>query len=374
MVTIKIGVISDYSGPSATAFVPMSAAVTDYVRWVNEEDPIPRVRLETLEWDNKFDPNRATEGYEWLEAQGIKIVASMGTHDGEVIKPLAEADHIALLNGACSRPLYDPPSRYCYTGGVAFGYQLNTLLNWISENWDYTMGKPKIGMSGWELFHAVDVEKALRGYCQAHSDKFDYIGSSLAPVGTQSWPDQCEQMKDCDYIELIASGMGLMSFMREFRGKGYNATFCSDAAISGFWGTIRSQMTPQELDGTILVMEFPRWGPLTKGAEELLYKYHPAAEANEWKKEGNGYCIMHSVAKLWMKIVREAVREVGAEYFNGDAFADMAEKVSLDFEGVGTFNYTAERHFSRDVTAIYQYQANLDDIVMISDWLPLVKE
>ena len=62
-VVIKVGFMNDYTGPGATAMRPITFAVTDMVRHINEEDPIPGVKLELITYDARFDPSSDVPGY-----------------------------------------------------------------------------------------------------------------------------------------------------------------------------------------------------------------------------------------------------------------------------------------------------------------------
>ena len=75
-----------------------------------------------------------------------------------------------------------------------------------------------------------------------------------------------------------------------------------------------------------------------------------------------------------MEALRKAVEDVGAENFNGQAFYDSTENYSTAlspiWEGYPEWSFSQTKHWLMDDTVIVEFQASVQDLVTISDWLP----
>jgi len=97
---IKVGLITDITGPAGAALVPNTWAIEDWTKYINEEDPIPGVEIKLIIYDCKYDPSRDIPGYEWLRAQGVELIFVVVSTTGEILRPIADEDKIALLAGS----------------------------------------------------------------------------------------------------------------------------------------------------------------------------------------------------------------------------------------------------------------------------------
>ena len=88
-VTITVGEITDFTGPSAPACIPMHHALEDLVRYYNDEGLIPGAKLRLISYDTRTDASRYTLAYDWCKERGANIMAAMITGSAETIRPFA---------------------------------------------------------------------------------------------------------------------------------------------------------------------------------------------------------------------------------------------------------------------------------------------
>ncbi|MBM4462724.1 MAG: ABC transporter substrate-binding protein [Chloroflexi bacterium] len=381
-VTITIGEVTDLTGPAATAARWSHMTAVDIVRYWNDENLIPGVKLKLATWDERFDPSRDVPGYDWVRERGAKVIYSLVANFCESLKPFAERDKIVICASGATSPMIEPPG-WVFAFSPTYAMDTKTLLQWLSENdWDYSNGVPKIGLPAWNEPIATDMDKAIKGYCQDHPGKFDYVGAFLAPVGAVMWSSQVQKVRDCDYVVLTSGVHG--SFVEQFRGAGYTTKFIGPMAVAAFRGFLVDMLGwDSPLDGMITTGVHPWWGegdsyPFIKLAEDILHRYHSASEANEIIYRG-GCSYLGTGQTLWaiLEVVKAAVEEVGAENFDGQAFYNAALEYKLSspvWEGYPQWGFTQTKRYWQDDEMIYEWSAEARDLVRISDWVPLVTE
>jgi len=374
-VKIVIGEITDLTGPASPATISVHAAIVDLARHFNDQDFIPGVEIEVLPYDDQFNPARAIPGYEWCRERGAEVIVAIFAHAAEMLKPFAGQDKIPIPCSSSTPEAVDPPG-WVFATSCGYGPQVKTVMNWIGEErWDWqTKGPAKVGFLAWADPAGVSQEKAVREYCQAHPEQYTLVNSYLVPVNVMSFPSEVEGLKDCDYITVFAYPMGF--FVREYRAKGYDATFFTDTSAASYRGFFVDMAGWKALDGTVSALVTRWWGednPTVKLAEELLEKYRPS-EAKEIIWTGQAY--VGSMASFYpvFDILRETIEAVGVEGFSGQAYYDTAINYEVQLEGFPRWYYTdTERNLMHDV-AIYEWSAAEQNIRRVSDWLPLVME
>jgi hypothetical protein len=375
-VTITIGEITDLTGPASPALLSVHYVTMDLVDYYNEEDLIPGVKLELVTYDCAYNPARDIPGYEWVRGRGAKIIFAPIYSTAEILKYFAEQDKVPVVTSSPTELILEPPG-WVFALGATFADQMRTVLKWIGENhWDYTAeGRvPKVGYVGWQQAASVDIAQAMREYCQAHPDKFEWGSSCLPPVGTMSFIGEAEKLKGCDYIGVFAYTPGF--FIRDFQAKGYDATFISEASAGAYKGFFVDLVGWEGVDG-LLSSTTQGWVsdpyPKLDLAKEILGQNHPA-EADDLIRAGTGYVCGFVTFSIFFEMIRNAVAEVGAENFDGQAFYDASLDFEVQYDGFPRWYFTeTDRSCVHDV-AIYEWSAAVEDQVRRSDWLPLVED
>lgn len=374
--TITIGLLTDFTGVAASGLRPYTWAVQDLAERINQEDPIPGVKLRIAAYDTKYDPSRDIPGYEWVREKGAKVILTPLSASGEILKSFAERDKIPLFSAGVSMPLIEPPG-WVFCPRPPYSYNGKTLLKWISEQWPNYPTKPKIGTVGWSVSSGIERSKGPSEYCQAHPDKFEYVGAFLAPSGVMAWTGETEKLKDCDYVySAMPAGLPLSTFIAEFRAKGYTAKMIGDMDEWAFKDMLEDKCGKEAIDGSWAANPQGWWtspSPLIELAKDLLYEYHPQ-EAEAVMSAGHGYCGGVVYMSLFFGILREAVEEVGAENFDGQAFYDTAMNFKMTPEGFEEWTFADGTRFAMRHTQIWEYDAELVDLKALTGWLPIITE
>ncbi|MBM4463841.1 MAG: hypothetical protein FJ012_11060 [Chloroflexi bacterium] len=196
------------------------------------------------------------------------------------------------------------------------------------------------------------------------------VGTYLPPVGTSIWAGEIEATKGCDYVFPMFA-----NYVRDFRARGYQATLLSAAVIgSGNFGNFVDVCGWGNIDGTIETMSTGWWDeqyPLAELAKGVLHNYRPGQE-QEIMHEGMMYSGIFRGTYMMYDIVRQAVDEVGAENFDGQAFCDAAVKFNKSYEGLYEVGFTETERTATKYYAIYKWSAEQNGLVKLTGWLPLI--
>jgi hypothetical protein len=366
--TIVIGLMTDMTGPSGSFYASVLYAVQDATRYVNEEEPIPGAKIKIEIWDERSDASRIIPGYDWLKYRGAKVILSPQPEVPETLKAFAERDKVPVFTWASSEVIVQPPGWvFCVNANVPD--MMHSLLKYVSDQWPNYPTRPKIAYVGWSITPCQIQANALKDYCQANPDEFELVGTYLPPVGTSIWAGEIEATKGCDYVFPMFA-----NYVRDFRARGYRATLLSAAVIaSGSFGAFVDLCGWEDVDGTIESQSTGWWNeqyPLAELAKEVLHSYRPSQE-QEIMHEGMMYSGIFHGAYMMYDIVRQAVEEVGADNFDGQAFYDAAVKFNKSYEGLYEVGFTQTERTATKYYAIYKWSAEQNGLVKLTGWLPL---
>lgn len=373
---IVIGLITDMTGPASSLLVVGESAYYDSVDYVNKEDPIEGAVIKIITWDSKYDPSRDIPGYEWLRERGADFVYSGIPTVGDVLKETAARDEFPIVSSSPGLYQLVPPG---WVLGLTppVSWVMKGFLKWISEeDWDYDAEdrKPKIGAVGWDEPYHVDVTRAIREYVEDHTDDFDYVAGLITPMGGMSWSGEIETLKDCDYIYIPSTGLGTATFAKDYRDRGYDATFLGLDAMGAFLHLLEDKVGWAGLDGSLTAHTTLYWTddfPIVDRCKELLSEYHPGEEETIIRN-GLGYISMYFCIEMVLDLVRQTVEEVGVENFDGQAFYDTAQEFTWTDEGLPErgYGFSENIRYARKDFTVYEWQAEVEDLMRISGWLP----
>jgi len=349
---ITIGNLSDLTGPSATAQVIINAALDDLIKYYNEGNLIPGVKLQVETYDGQLDPAKDIPGYEWLRERGADFIISGVPATPVTLKTRADKDKFIVVGLSGDLEELQPPG-YVFGAATYPQHEALTLLPWIAENdWDYQANGPaKIGGAGWNDGYSGWFFQAIEDYADAHPEQFEWIGGNLTNFSF-TWGPEVEMMKDADYV-LPCSVMA--SFVREYREAGYDGKLIGSDVQMAFAGMIDSAQLWDEIDGMLIIRSSRWWneeGEIINLTKELLNKNH-AGNAEEIMRGGVGYISVLNLYEI-LEIVRQAVEAVGPENFDTQALYDAAQNFSLVVDGVERASFSDTKRYSTNYYAVYE--------------------
>jgi ABC-type branched-subunit amino acid transport system substrate-binding protein len=380
-VTIHIGQLTDFTGASSPALKQITFITEDMIRYYNDENIIPGVKLKLDAYDTQFDPSRYSLGYDWCKQKGDDVIITIIADAPLMLKPFAARDKIVLAAMAGSPEMFTPPG-WVFSFSSANEDSAKILLHWIVGNdWpDKGQGTPKIGILGWDDTQSTSVANAVEAYLNAHPDEYGYVGRITTPVGTMTFTSEAKRLKDegCDYVAVVSGAM-FAALLRDLRAAGSQATLLDcEGGMGSFQRTYVQQVGWDMLDGQYSTANSFYWtdtaNPIVQLATTLVHKYHSAGEAQDIIASGNSYVGPAFMMTGILEVLQQAVKNVGAENFNGQAYYDAAlnyKTTSSIWAGCPGFSFSQTRRKLMDHSLITAYKSgDVKDYVTISDWLP----
>ena len=370
---IVIGYEGDWTGPAASGAEEYGGAFLDYFRMIEEENPIPGVKLKVVTYDTRSDYSRIPIGYVWLKGQGMDVFYAPSPADVEINAARLAEDEIPAFGTTSLESVRN--DEWCFWVFDTFEAQTEAVLKWILDTWEGEE-KPKIGLAGWiGLSTTAGPERGLDLYRAAHPDDFEYAGAQKAPLGSVVWAVEVDRLMDCDYIFQGCVGAGIPSFIKEARLRGYEGKIVACNPLAGFWNLAR-QAAPADLLYDVYHVHSMPWTtdyPFATEARELGLKYH----SQDWvdnAMQQSSYTAGAIFGPFIAEIIRNAVEEVGAENVDSAAIRDAAESFELDLTAKGFGNVwrlSPDNHVCCTTYMMFEWDVEQEKWVGITDWYSL---
>ncbi len=372
-VKITIGNLTDLTGPASVAMPPVNAGLKDAARYYNENNLIPGVEVEVIEYDTQADPSRDIPGWEWLKGRGADLIIGWFAATALSLAEHANIDEFPLFLSNCDPAILDPPG-YVFLSSPTMDLQGWTLIKWIMENhWDWeTKGPARVGGAAWETDGHPILWEQMEKYAELYPERMEWVRGLVTPVSTMSWTAEVEQLGELDYVS-VPNAMPM--FARDYLAAGFeNTTFIgTDSAMSWFSLVEDMQLWPK-LDG-MLFISLTEWR--TEDAEfpnlvnQLLQEYR-ADQIEEFTAQGTGYNSLGN-GILLMEGIRHAAEAVGPENLDTQALYEGMLSAKLVWDGLTRSSWGPDKRVAADLLAIYEIDGPAKELIRVSDWLPVEK-
>jgi len=368
---ITIGVLTDFTGVASFAVKQLVDAMMDYFRMVEEEDPIPGVKIKFITYDTRLDYARTAPGYVWLKGQGAVMMNIINPADREILVDRFVEDKIPVIGSQTLPTLMASGWDFSFSSSNA--HETEVIMQWIMDTWDYnTLGMPKIGHLGYAHVVADYHQDGIDAAMEANPGKFDFAGFERSPMGTTAWAVEINRLKDCDFIIVSAVGPMMASFVKEARLRGYEGDLLSGInAFPGYWDLVTGAVPSEDLYACFWAGYYPWWNenvPFITDLKEAIQRYRPGeAEA---LMRSSGPLAGWAMGLFMADAIRRAVEEVGAENVDRIAIRDALADTNMTVEGWGnTWKFTEDQYFLARAERVFEWSIAENDWVVISDWI-----
>jgi hypothetical protein len=144
---IKVGVISDLTGPTAIGGIGMADGITSFFNELNEQGGIHGRKVQAIVEDCAYSPAKAVAAAKKLMTndQIFAFVSPWGTAPTTALFPIAEKEKIPIAP-ACSlsTSMYDPLKKYVFAVGTNYVDQSILIVEYILN--DLKAKSPKIAL------------------------------------------------------------------------------------------------------------------------------------------------------------------------------------------------------------------------------------
>jgi ABC-type branched-subunit amino acid transport system substrate-binding protein len=130
--TIKLGVLSDLSGPVAAGGVPFADGVKAYFNYANEKlDDLGGRKVELVVKDHQYNPQKAIQSYRELEGEVAGIPLSFGSAATAAVSAQIAKDCMPLVANAGSQ--LDQKKDVYYVGSTYEDNALNAIEYYVKD-------------------------------------------------------------------------------------------------------------------------------------------------------------------------------------------------------------------------------------------------
>ncbi len=363
---IKIGVISDLSGPTAIAGVGMADAITSYFHSVNDAGGIHGRKVKVIVEDSAYSSAKAVAAAKKLMAKDgvFALVSPWGTAPVTALCPIAKEDKIPIAP-ACtlSTTVYEPLKKYVFAAGTDYVDQSLFIVDYAVN--ELKMEKPKIAIfcqdDDWGKDHVKGLEMARKKY-------------KLPPIAVQTYKYDAVEFKSQvinlmrekpDLVIVAAAIKSGGMFLREAHKMKWKTTFIGSNTL-GLLPTLK--LAGPYGQGLLVVNIFAMPDEDVPGMRKLL--------AASKKYLGDKW--MPAQAKIhpyyvygWANamIFAEGLRKAGKD-LTRDGFVKAMESIKdFNMEGImGSVSYSAASHGSPGYARMTKGDVKNMRFVPLSEW------
>ncbi|QLA16637.1 ABC transporter substrate-binding protein [Desulfolutivibrio sulfoxidireducens] len=134
---IRLGVLSDLTGPTGDVGVPYAEGIKDAAAYLNSQGGVAGKKIALTQVDYAYNAQQALSAYKKFIAQD-KIVALLGwgTQDTEALTKFVGKDQVPTISASYSAHLTDPASApYNFFIAADYSTQMRAALKFFKDRW-----------------------------------------------------------------------------------------------------------------------------------------------------------------------------------------------------------------------------------------------
>jgi ABC-type branched-subunit amino acid transport system substrate-binding protein len=220
---IKIGLLTDLTGPTAASSVPSLQSDEDWLKYVNANlNGIAGYKVELVVFDGRYDNNLAVSGLEKLINQDkVHIIFVQGANYLPAAKPIIDKYHMPTVAPTEMAVLLPhTPNSFLFGAIPQYADMYRCSLTWIKENWK---GKepPRIGIMGLDAPFSKSTVKPLKWMLQ-NELKWPIVAEEWMTMTATDVTSQVTNLKNakCDYVLMPLTGAPQLIFQKTAKAAG----------------------------------------------------------------------------------------------------------------------------------------------------------
>jgi len=365
--------LGDETGVSAGPFKEVRYGVEDYLKVMEETNPIPGVNIKVLVYDTRLDVGRVPTGYQWLKGKGMDILFQWST--GMYAITLGDQAEDGIASFATTTSLTTQESGWMYAWGVSELDQGKWIAHAVVNDWDATaQGRIiKVGcISLADMASARECRKGIEEWIAANPGKMDYKAVEATTSQTQ-WASEYNALKDRDVIIFCTQPSGSATFIKEMRSRGYTGRLQATAFsfLSGLT-LIKSVCGKDMLDGIRIPHAYPTFSEennaFAQQAKDAMYEIRPSDVAT--LKGGTTWISGWIYGFVLSEAIRQAADTVGADKVDAVAIHDAFNDLNVKLPGTDVeLKIVGEKAVFFPWYRMVEYKASLDDVIPVGDYM-----
>lgn len=317
---IKIGLLTDLTGPIAASSVPGYESISDWYKYVNDNlSGIQGHKVEIVVVDTKYDNNLAVAGFEKLATlDKVNYVWIAAANLQPPVKPLTEKYRIP-----CSGPtemtvlLPNTPNSFIFGAIPTYADFYRASLTYIKNNWK-NADPPRIGIMGLDAAFAKSTIKPTKWMLE-NELKWPIVAEEWAAMAATDVTSQVTNLKNakCDYVLLVSTGAPQLIFQKTAKAAGLlDQSIVIDTFItqmSSFRKLDPAATTGLWSHSPCAIMEMAADVPILKTIDGIHKATRPSAPPLDWIRIVN-----YGGAISIQEIFDKAITKYGYDKLSGD--------------------------------------------------------
>ena len=366
--TIRMGHISDMTGPTASTERFLAEGVRNYSQYVNNKGGINGRKLKVIFEDDRYNIPAALAAFKKLVYRD-KIFAFIGA--GSTGGTTSLFRHIAkektpMFNYPVSDIVYLPPKRYVFGHGLTSQDEVRTIYHYILNV--LKVKDPKIAV----IYPDTEYGKYGRDTARERSKKFGLkLIEEILAIGSLDATSQVLSLKRAkpDYIILHGPPSFAAALMRDARKFGLPVKLF----IATYFGAddVTVKMAKKAAKNFLGTSNVCTWYDKSPGAEKMrgiTKKLHP-------KVPDSHYARLYTLGWLAAVVMTEGMERAGTN-LNSESMVEALESIkALDTKGLcGPISFGPNDRQGMKYTKFFKADVENNAIVPITDWIKYVKE
>ena len=374
--TVKIGNLTDLTGPGAPSILLKFRGESDYFSYLNDvqggieyKDPktgkVAKVKIEHLWSDTRYQVPLGITAYKKFKEEGVVCLLTTVSGHTDALRDFVADDEIPMVTPAPGSDQNINPPGWIFLDRCTYADCYAGFLKWCKEQWKGE-GSPKVATLVYDNpFGRGAITPATAEY--ARGIGVDIVASEfveMMPVDTTTQLLRIRDAKaDYVYMNMIAATCAAIMKDANRLGLADKITFvgghnCYLDEVIALGGDV--------VEGVMGAMAYASWYEDVPGvnfAKELQNRYH-----GEITRAG-AYFIPCALNPVIVEAIRLALNEVGFDALDGAAVKDALEGNIRDFDTgglTGPITYTTQERRGNRFIKIGKIEGG--KVVSISDW------
>jgi branched-chain amino acid transport system substrate-binding protein len=369
--TIKVGVISDLTGPAAIGGIGMADGITSFFNELNEKGGIHGRKVHAIVEDCAYSPAKAATAAKKLMTndQIFAFVSSWGTAPTTALFPIAEKEKIPIAP-ACSlsTSMYDPLKKYVFAVGTNYVDQSILIVEYILN--DLKAKNPKIALfcqdDDWGQDHKNGLEVARKKYnlppIALESYKYDAVDFSSQVINLMR--------QKPDFVILASAIKSGAMFLKEAYKLQWKTTFIGSNTL-GLLATL--QLAGEYGQGLLVLNIFAMPDEDIPGMKRLVAaseKYF----GNKWKPVSEKIHPYYVYGWLNAMVFAEGAKRAGKDLTREGLVKAMEAIQNFDPEGLmGPISFSSTSHGTPGFARMTKGDVEKRKFIPLTGWRAVAK-
>jgi branched-chain amino acid transport system substrate-binding protein len=231
MAQIKIGLISDLSGPTSDVGRPYAEGIKACAEYLNKQGGVAGQPLELIQVDYAYNVQQAIAAYNRFKGQGVVAIQGWGTADTEALVRFVARDEMPTFSASYSAHLTDPKEApYNFFIAADYSTQGRAALDYLKTNWTEQRA-PKLALVYPNHPYGLAPIPAIKAYAQELG--YELVGEENVGLGDMDATSQLLrlQRQEPDYAWVGGTISSTAVILKDAQKIGMKTKF-----ITNIWG------------------------------------------------------------------------------------------------------------------------------------------